>query len=71
MVITGEKLSPKQRKDFGALAEQMYNAAAERYNQSAEEFRSTARDYNLNADRIAKPAKKSTFSAGGWSAQRK
>jgi hypothetical protein len=56
MVIKGDKLSPMQRKDFGALAEQMYNAAAERYNASVDEYQSVAKDYNLNPGRIAKYA---------------
>lgn len=56
MVITGQKLTPTQRKDFGELSDQLYSTAADRYDQSADEYRSTAADYKLNQDRVAKPA---------------
>ena len=72
MVVTGQKLTPTQRKDFGELAERLYGAAADRYDSSANEYRGIASQYNLEPDRIAKPAKrnkaKSTMSGGGWSA---
>jgi len=68
MLTTGQKLTPEQRKDFGKLAESLYTAAEGRYNQSADEYRNTASGYNLNPDQIAKPAKKSSVSSGGWSA---
>jgi hypothetical protein len=80
MVMSGNKLTPKQREEFGTLSNQLFNAAAGRYNETADEYRTVAQDYGLNADRIAKPVKpaqietgktakpNSTMSAGGWSA---
>lgn len=56
MVVTGQKLTPSQRKDFGELSAQLYGAAADRYNKSADEYQGVAKDYNLNADRVAKKA---------------
>ena len=56
MVVTGQKLTPSQRKDFGELASQLYGAASERYNKSAEEYQGVAKDYKLNPDRVAKKA---------------
>ena len=54
MTISGHKLTPKQRQDFGELADQLYGAAAERYDATANEYRGIASDYQLNPDRIAK-----------------
>lgn len=68
MTMSGQKLTPEQRKDFGKLADELYAAAEGRYNQSVEEYQGTAKDYGLNASRVAKPAKKSSVSPGGWSA---
>lgn len=56
MVVTGQKLTPSQRKDFGELSAQLYGAAADRYNKSADEYQGVAKDYNLNSDRVAKKA---------------
>jgi hypothetical protein len=68
MVIKGTKLTPSQRKDFGQLSQQLYGAAANRYDQSVKEYQGVANDYNLNPERVAKPSKKSSMGAGGWSA---
>ena len=74
MVVSGQKLTPAQRKDFGELSDKLYEAAAERYNASADEYQSVAKDYNLNPGRVAKKAvsstkpAQSTISSGGWSA---
>lgn len=80
MIISGNKLTPKQREEFGTLSNQLFNAAAGRYNETAEEYRAVAKDYGLNADRIAKPVTpakigvsepvkpSSAMSPGGWSA---
>lgn len=67
MLMSGQKLTPMQRADFGQLAGKLYEAASGRYNASADEYRKTASDYGLNADRVAKPDKRSTM-GGGWSA---
>lgn len=80
MVMSGNKLTPKQREEFGTLSNQLFNAAAGRYNETADEYRTVAKDYGLNPDRIAKPVTPakietvkpvspgSAMSAGGWSA---
>jgi len=56
MLKTGQKLTPSQRVDFYNSANGLYKAATDRYNESATEFRTMAQDYQLNPDRIAKPA---------------
>lgn len=56
MLKTGQKLTPSQRIDFYNSANGLYKAATDRYNQSATEYRTLAQDYELNPDRIAKPA---------------
>jgi hypothetical protein len=56
MLKTGQKLTPSQRIDFYNSANGLYKAATDRYNQSAAEFRTMAQEYQLNPDRIAKPA---------------
>lgn len=71
MIITGQKLTPQQRKDFGDLAEQLYTAAAGRYDASADEYRGIAEKYKLNPDVVAKRSKRSVISTGGWSATKK
>ena len=68
MVLKGTKLTPSQRKDFGQLSQQLYGAASDRYDQSVKEYQGVANDYNLNPDRVAKPSKRSSMGAGGWSA---
>ena len=68
MILKGTKLTPSQRKDFGQLSQQLYGAAADRYDQSVKEYQGVAKDYNLNADRVAKPSKRSSLGSGGWSA---
>lgn len=68
MIITGQKLTPSQRKDFGELSEKLYDAAAARYDKTASEYQGVAKDYNLNPDRVAKKSQKSVIGGGGWSA---
>ena len=52
---TGQKLTPQQREDFKASAEQLYGAATNRYNETANEYRNLAQEYELSPERIAKP----------------
>lgn len=68
MTMKGTKLTPKQRQDFGELANQLYGAASGRYDDSVKEYQGVAKDYNLNPGRVAKPAKRSAIDPGGWSA---
>jgi hypothetical protein len=55
MLKTGQKLTPQQRADFKASAEQLYGAATNRYNETANEYRNLAQEYELSPERIAKP----------------
>jgi hypothetical protein len=55
MLKTGQKLTPQQREDFKASAEQLYGAATNRYNETANEYRNLAQEYELSPERIAKP----------------
>jgi hypothetical protein len=55
MLKTGQKLTPQQRQDFKASAEQLYGAATNRYNETANEYRNLAQEYELSPERIAKP----------------
>lgn len=74
MLKSGKKLTPAQRQDFANAAAGLYAAATERYNQSAAEYRGMAKDYQLNPDRIAKPAqieKPNKPQAGGLTASEK
>lgn len=48
MVITGQKLTPTQRKDFLNLSEQLYNASANQYNTKRGEYVGIAERNQLN-----------------------
>ena len=48
MVITGQKLTPTQRKDFLNLSEQLYNASANQYNNKRGEYVAIAERNQLN-----------------------
>jgi hypothetical protein len=54
-VVNGTKLTPKQRQDFQALADQLYSESAKQYNGKRGEYAGFATDYGLNADRIVGP----------------
>ena len=58
MIVRGEKLTPKQRQEFGTLSQQLFDASANQYNKTAGDYQSIANDYGLNPERIAKPYKK-------------
>lgn len=49
--ISGEKLTPTQRKDFAALADELMAASTQAYNSKRGEYRQLGADYGLNADR--------------------
>lgn len=48
MVITGEKLTPSQRKDFVELSDKLYNAAAGQFNQKRGEYAGIAERNKLD-----------------------
>ena len=56
MVMSGQKLTPKQRQDFQTLADTLYQESAKQYNAKRGEYAGFATDYGLNADRIVGPS---------------
>lgn len=58
MVITGEKLTPAQRKDFIDLSNKLYNASAEQFNQKRNEYAGIADRNKLDVEAaVGAPAK--------------
>ena len=58
MVITGEKLTPAQRKDFVDLSNKLYNASAEQFNQKRGEYAGIAERNKLDVEAaVGGPAK--------------
>jgi hypothetical protein len=55
MVMSGQKLTPAQRKDFQNLADVLYTESVKQYNGKRREYAGFATDYGLNADRIVGP----------------
>ena len=53
MVISGQRLTPQQRKDFQKLADEFYSASEEQFNTKSAEYGQIAKDYNLNAPRVS------------------
>jgi hypothetical protein len=51
-IVTGQKLTPKQRQDFGALAKELFTVSESMYNEKANEYKGIATDYGLNAGRV-------------------
>ena len=57
MIISGQKLTPDQRKDFVALSDKLYNSAAQQYNAKRGEYAGIAEANGLSVDAAAgKPA---------------
>jgi len=59
-VVSGEKLTDRQRADFMEATELLYNAAGARYDDTVARYRQLAKDYGYSEDRVAKtraPAK--------------
>jgi len=58
MVMSGEKLTPNQRKDFVELSNKLYNASAEQFNQKRGEYAGIAERNKLDVDAaVGAPAK--------------
>ena len=58
MIVTGQKLTPAQRKDFVNLSEQLYNASANQYNAKRGEYVGIAERNQLNVpDVVGESAK--------------
>ena len=58
MVISGQKLTPTQRKDFLNLSEQLYNASANQYNSKRGEYVGIAERNQLNVPDVVGEAAK-------------
>lgn len=68
MVITGQKLTPTQRKEFQTLADALYGESVKSYNAKRTEYDRLGGEYGLNAPRAIGPeASMPTPAAGGWS----
>jgi hypothetical protein len=64
MVITGQKLTPTQRKDFTDLGQQLYNVSAEQFNQKRGEYSGIAQRNKLDVEAaVGAPA---PINQGGW-----
>jgi len=51
-IMSGVKLTPAQRKDFGKLAKEFYDLSEKAYQEKGREYRSIAKDYGLNDRRV-------------------
>lgn len=51
MVITGQKLTPQQRKDFQKLADALYSESVKQFNSKRSEYEKLGGEYGLNAGR--------------------
>lgn len=75
MLMSGNKLTPKQREDFQALADELANESATLYNAKREEYKGIANRNELNElDVLGNPEKikppKSSAMSNGWSAKK-
>jgi hypothetical protein len=64
MVITGQKLTPTQRKDFTDLGQQLYNISAEQFNVKRNEYASIAERNKLDVDTAVGAT--APINQGGW-----
>lgn len=56
MQLSGEKLTPQQRKEFGSLADELYKAAAQSYNSKRSEYEQMGKRYQLDPSVLGAPA---------------
>lgn len=59
MIVTGQKLTPTQRKEFRALADKLYSESVNQYNNKRNEYLRLGGEYGINADRAVGPSAKS------------
>lgn len=57
MQMSGEKLTPTMRADFGALADELYKAAAQSYNKKRSEYEHMGKRYGLDPSVLGDPGK--------------
>ena len=63
LVVTGQKLTPNQRKDFVELSDKLFNVAGEQYNVKRSEYAGIAERNKLDVEAaVGAPAK----TLGGW-----
>ena len=73
MVVSGQKLTPTQRKDFQKLADALYGESVNQFNAKRGEYEKLGGEYGLNAPRaLGQPAAKAAGvlgggADGGWS----
>jgi hypothetical protein len=53
LVITGQKLTPAQRKDFVELSDKLYNVAGQQYNNKRNEYAGIAQSNGLSVEAAA------------------
>jgi hypothetical protein len=75
MLMSGNKLTPKQRVDFQGLADELANESARLYNAKRDEYKGIASRNELNElDVLGNPEpikpKQSAITGGGWSAKK-
>jgi hypothetical protein len=61
--IKGEKLTPTQRREFGALADELLEAAGQAYNQKRNEYVAFGKTYGLNENVLGAPFKSTKTAA--------
>jgi len=57
MWITGKKLTPQQRADFGVLADELFDAASQGYNKKRDEYVAAGKRYGLPEEAVGARAK--------------
>jgi len=65
-IISGNKLTPKQRQEFQQLADALYGESVKAYNSKRGEYQKLGAEYGLNADRaVGAPASLAQKPRGG------
>lgn len=65
-IISGNKLTPKQRGEFQKLADALYGESVKAYNSKRSEYQKLGGEYGLNADRaVGAPASMAANPVGG------
>ena len=65
-IISGNKLTPKQRQEFQQLADALYGESVKAYNSKRGEYQKLGSEYGLNADRaVGAPASLAQRPSGG------
>lgn len=53
-IVSGERLSPQQRREFASTADRLYRAERDTYNQQATQYRQLAEAQGINPDFVAR-----------------